>query len=58
MEENKSEFKSETIPVSFKANELEQKILEYLKKRAQLIGVSSYIKQLIYEDMIKNNPNQ
>lgn len=44
----------EKILISFKDTELEKKLLLYLKKKGQLIGNSAYIKQLIYEDMLRN----
>ncbi|WP_163215790.1 hypothetical protein [Clostridium thermarum] len=39
------------INLSFKDNELENKLYEWLLKQSELIGPSTYIKQLILEDM-------
>lgn len=39
------------INVSFKDSEKE--LIEFLNKKAEIIGVSAYIKQLIYEKMLK-----
>lgn len=47
------------ILISFKSeDELEQKILSFLKEKSKLIGQSAYIKQLIYEEMLRENPNK
>ncbi|MDB2100797.1 MULTISPECIES: hypothetical protein [Clostridium] len=39
------------IGISFKDNELETKIYNFLKEKSQLLGESAYIKQLILEKM-------
>ncbi|MGL5085130.1 MAG: hypothetical protein ACRC68_05345 [Clostridium sp.] len=39
------------IGISFKENELEEQIYNYLKKKSVLLGESTYIKQLILEKM-------
>ncbi|MDS0526080.1 hypothetical protein NNC19_10345 [Clostridium sp. SHJSY1] len=41
------------ISVSFKETEEEKELLEYLKKKGKIIGISSYIKQIVYEEMLK-----
>jgi hypothetical protein len=47
------------ILVSFKqSDELEQEILSFLKEKSKLIGQSAYIKQLIYEEMMRENPKK
>ena len=45
---------SERIIISFRDNETDKKLLEYLKIKGEVIGKSSYVKQLLYEDMLKN----
>ena len=45
---------SEKILLSFKNTETDQRLLNYLKIKGEVIGKSSYIKQLLYEDMLKN----
>jgi hypothetical protein len=45
---------SDRINISFKDSDLDQKLLEYLKTQSKLIGPSAYIKQLLYNDMLKN----
>lgn len=50
---------SDKILVSFKSDDvLEQEILSYLKEKSKLIGQSAYIKQLIYEEMLRENPKK
>ena len=39
------------VGISFKDNELETKLYEFLKEKAQLLGESTYIKQLLLERM-------
>lgn len=39
------------IGISFKDNELETKLYDFLKKKSVLIGESNYIKQLLLEKM-------
>ena len=39
------------IGISFKENDLEIKIYEFLKKKSELVGESTYIKQLLLEQM-------
>ena len=45
------EFMAKKIGISFKDNELETKIYNFLKEKSQLLGESAYIKQLILEKM-------
>lgn len=45
---------STRINISFKDSELDQKLLEYLKAQSKLIGPSAYMKQLLYNNMLKN----
>jgi hypothetical protein len=50
---------SDKVIVSFKAEDkLEQEILTYFKEKSRLIGQSAYIKQLIYEEMLRENPKK
>ena len=42
------------IIISFRDNGTDKKLLEYLKVKGEVIGKSSYVKQLLYEDMLKN----
>jgi len=37
-----------------KDNELDMKIYDFLMKNSQVIGKSNYIKQLIYEEMLRS----
>jgi hypothetical protein len=46
------------IILSFKSNELEKEILEYLEEQSKLVGVSAYLKQLIYEKMLKDKKDR
>ena len=39
------------IGISFKDNELESKIYDFLRKKSKLLGESTYIKQLLLEKM-------
>lgn len=39
------------VGISFKENDLEQELYEFLKKKSILIGESNYIKQLLLEKM-------
>lgn len=39
------------VNLSFKENELEQQLYEWLLQQGKLIGPSAYIKQLLLEDM-------
>jgi hypothetical protein len=49
---------SERINISFKETKLDQKLLQYLKQQSELIGPSAYMKQLLYNDMLKNLSNE
>lgn len=48
---------SSRIILSFKENDTDKKLLEHLQKYSEVIGTSSYLKQLLHEDMIKKNKN-
>lgn len=41
------------VNISFKETEEDKELYEYLKKKSKIIGQSSYIKQLLYEQMLK-----
>nr|DAH85447.1 MAG TPA: hypothetical protein [Caudoviricetes sp.] len=42
------------VAISFKDTEDDKKLLEYLERKGKIIGKSSYIKQLLYEQMLKD----
>jgi phage-related tail protein len=42
------------INISFKENELEKKIWDHLEEQSKLTGKSTYIKQLIYKDLLNS----
>ena len=44
----------EKIIISFRDNNTDKKLLNYIRVKSEVIGKSSYIKNLIYEDMLKN----
>lgn len=44
---------SKRIPLSFKDTELENQLWFFLKEQSKIIGSRSYLKRLLYEDMIK-----
>ncbi|MGL5718449.1 MAG: hypothetical protein ACRCX2_35925 [Paraclostridium sp.] len=48
------------INVSFKNNDLDNELYEFIKKEGGIIGVSSYIKHVLIKDMEikKNNENK
>lgn len=48
----------EKILISFKQTELEQKLLKFLKEQSELIGPSAYVKQLLYEDLLRKSPKE
>lgn len=48
---------AEKIPVSFKDTEIENKLLSWIKKKSAILGVSGYIKQVLYEKMIEEENN-
>lgn len=41
------------VGISFKDNDLEQEIYNFLKEKSKLLGESAYIKQLLLEKMQK-----
>lgn len=43
---------SDRILISFKENETEHKLHEFLKEQSKIIGASAYIKQILYEKML------
>lgn len=49
---------SKRILLSFKDSETDEKLLEHLQKYSEVIGISSYIKQLLHEDMLKKDKNK
>lgn len=44
---------ADKIGISFKDSEEEQELLKWLKEKSIILGASSYIKQLLYEQMLK-----
>lgn len=49
----------ERINISFKDTDIDKEILKFLREESKLLGVSTYIKQLIYKEMLReNNPNK
>lgn len=46
---------STRITLSFRDTETDKKLLEHLEKYSEVIGTSSYIKQLLHEDYLKKN---
>jgi hypothetical protein len=49
---------STRILLSFKDNDIDKKLLKHLMKYSEVIGTSSYIKQLLHEDMLKKNSSK
>ncbi|MGL5244939.1 MAG: hypothetical protein ACRC7R_07205 [Sarcina sp.] len=41
------------ILLSFKETEIDQELLRHLEKYSKIVGASAYVKQLLYEDLIK-----
>jgi hypothetical protein len=41
------------ITVTFKDNEKEQELYEFIKEESEILGVSAYIKQVLYEKMLE-----
>lgn len=51
---NKSE-KYDRAEITFsKINELEQQMYNYLIEKSKIIGKGAYLKQLLYDDMMKH----
>lgn len=46
------------VGISFKDNELEQELYNYLKKKSILLGESTYIKQLLLEKMLSEKTTE
>ncbi|WP_294405255.1 hypothetical protein [uncultured Clostridium sp.] len=46
------------VNISFKDTPEDKELLEYLKKKSKIIGQSSYIKQLLYEQLLKENESK
>lgn len=45
----------ERVEVTFsKNNEVENDLFKYLEKKARIIGKGTYLKQLLYEHMLKD----
>jgi len=47
-------YMSKRVPISFKEEELETKLWNFLQEQSKIIGASAYLKQLLYEKMIEN----
>jgi len=41
------------VGISFKETKEDKELLDFLKKKSKIIGTSSYIKQLLYEQKLK-----
>lgn len=41
------------VNISFKENGEDKELLDFLEKKSKIIGKSAYIKQLLYEQMLK-----
>lgn len=39
--------------ITFRQNEYDEVLFKFLNEKARYIGVSSYIRELIHEDMVK-----
>lgn len=46
------------VNISFKDTEEEKELLNYLEKKGRIIGKSAYIKQLLYEQMLKEREDK
>lgn len=42
------------IPLSFKDTEKEKELYSWIKERSEIIGQSNFIKQILYEKMLKD----
>lgn len=50
--------KGNIFNISFKENVQEIELMLYMQERAEIMGLSSYIKMLIKEDMEKNKKDK
>lgn len=41
------------ITITFKDNEKEQELYDFIKEESEILGVSSYVKQVLYEKMLE-----
>ena len=46
------------IPISFKNTPDEKKLLDFLESKSKIIGKSAYIKQLLYEQMMREKKDK
>lgn len=46
------------VGISFKETGEDVELLKYLKEKSKIIGTSSYIKQLIYEQKLKDEKGE
>lgn len=46
------------IGISFKDTKEDKELLKYLKEKSKIIGISAYIKQLIYLELLKERKGQ
>lgn len=44
---------AEKFSVSFKDTNIENELVEWVKKKTEIIGFSNYIKQMLYEKMLE-----
>lgn len=45
---------SDRILISFKENETELELYNFLREQSKIIGASAYIKQILYEKMLND----
>lgn len=45
---------ADKIGISFKDTEEEQELLQWLREKSKILGASSFIKQLLYEQMLRD----
>lgn len=46
------------VPISFKNTPDEKKLLDFLESKSKIIGKSAYIKQLLYEQMLREKKDE
>ena len=46
------------VEVTFKNNDKEKELYEFLKSKGEIVGKSAYIKQLLLEQLKKENNNK
>ena len=46
------------VEVTFKNNDKEKELYEFLKSKGEIVGKSAYVKQLLLEQLKKENNNK